>query len=314
MEKLTIKAVAEITGISEFTLRSWEKRYSAIAPKRNTSGRRLYNLEEVEKLRLLNQLRLRGHAIKDIAPLSISKLGRLVHAAAEQSNGRQHFFVSEKTPSVYVNLLAQELIELNLSKFTSLLKRTQLEFDTRTYLIDIVSPLLKILGDKVVSGELDVFHEHTASAIVRNSLSALLYASEQFNNLQNQTPIIFCSPEGDLHEFGILICAVLAVLNGFQVFYLGPNLPAESVVRAAQVTSSPLVVVGLSAPRSVLKNSEIHSFLNTTLASLPDSTMLWYGGMRAFEVELEQTPRVRLIQNLKFFDQALRLWQDKMDV
>ncbi|NJL24882.1 MAG: MerR family DNA-binding transcriptional regulator [Calothrix sp. SM1_5_4] len=42
-EHLSIGTVARITGLSEFTLRAWERRYRALEPRRTPSGRRLYS-------------------------------------------------------------------------------------------------------------------------------------------------------------------------------------------------------------------------------------------------------------------------------
>ena len=51
-----IGAVARLTGLSDHTIRVWERRYGAVVAARSASGRRVYVAEDVEKLRLLKLL------------------------------------------------------------------------------------------------------------------------------------------------------------------------------------------------------------------------------------------------------------------
>jgi len=50
-----IGAVTEMTGISESTLRYWERKYGTILPERTEGGRRLYSLQDVERIHWLKQ-------------------------------------------------------------------------------------------------------------------------------------------------------------------------------------------------------------------------------------------------------------------
>ena len=66
MEKLykyPIKVVSQMTGLSAFVIRAWEKRYSVVIPSRTETNRRLYSENDIEKLRLLNEAVQGGHNI-----------------------------------------------------------------------------------------------------------------------------------------------------------------------------------------------------------------------------------------------------------
>ena len=52
MQGLSVKAVAQLSGVSAHTLRAWEKRHAVVGPLR-VNGRRVYSLADVDKLRLL---------------------------------------------------------------------------------------------------------------------------------------------------------------------------------------------------------------------------------------------------------------------
>src|SRR4051812_36519025 len=77
----TINFVARHTGLTIHTIRIWEKRYGAVRPVRAENNRRLYTEEEVERLRLLREVTLAGHAIGQIARRPLSQLERLVREA-----------------------------------------------------------------------------------------------------------------------------------------------------------------------------------------------------------------------------------------
>ena len=69
-----IGAVARLTGLSDHTIRVWERRYQAVVAERTPTGRRLYRTTDVEKLRLLKLLTDKGVAISQLAGDSIKAL------------------------------------------------------------------------------------------------------------------------------------------------------------------------------------------------------------------------------------------------
>lgn len=64
-----IGMVAQLTGLSVNTIRTWERRHGALAPMRSKGGGRLYSDQDIERLVLLKQLTERGAAISTVAPL-----------------------------------------------------------------------------------------------------------------------------------------------------------------------------------------------------------------------------------------------------
>lgn len=73
-ESYGIGAVARLTGLTDHTIRVWERRYGAVVAKRAPNGRRIYNLRDVEKLGLLKQLTDSGLSIGMIANNDIDDL------------------------------------------------------------------------------------------------------------------------------------------------------------------------------------------------------------------------------------------------
>ena len=69
-----IGAVAKMTGLSDHTIRVWERRYSAVVADRAANGRRIYRPADIEKLKLLKLLTDNGVSIGRIAAESLESL------------------------------------------------------------------------------------------------------------------------------------------------------------------------------------------------------------------------------------------------
>ena len=69
-----IGAVAKLTGLSDHTIRVWERRYSAVVAQRAGNGRRLYTEADVERLSLLKALTDSGLAIGRVANEPVDEL------------------------------------------------------------------------------------------------------------------------------------------------------------------------------------------------------------------------------------------------
>ncbi|MGB0591157.1 MAG: MerR family transcriptional regulator [Myxococcota bacterium] len=78
---LRIGGAARVTGLTASTIRAWEQRYGAIAPLRTSSGYRLYDPETIERLQLLQVLRLRGEPLPHLATCSTEELRQRVGEA-----------------------------------------------------------------------------------------------------------------------------------------------------------------------------------------------------------------------------------------
>ena len=61
-----VKQVSALTGVAADTLRAWERRYGVVTPARTESGYRLYDDQDVARLRLMARL------VSDGAPASLA--------------------------------------------------------------------------------------------------------------------------------------------------------------------------------------------------------------------------------------------------
>ena len=84
-----IGAVARLTGLTDHTIRVWERRYSAVVAARAANGRRQYTEVDVQKLALLKQLTDRGISISRIAKDSAEELRQRVDSLRDLTAGSE---------------------------------------------------------------------------------------------------------------------------------------------------------------------------------------------------------------------------------
>jgi methanogenic corrinoid protein MtbC1 len=140
----------------------------------------------------------------------------------------------------------------------------------REFVGEVVIPLMRLVGDRWHDGTLTIAQEHMTSSILRNLLGGMV----RFGATTSQPiRILFATPAGELHEFGILVAAMLTVASGCEAVYLGANLPAQEIVSAVARTSPRAVVLGIksSQPSAV-------EVIQMIASALPGQTELWIGG------------------------------------
>jgi methanogenic corrinoid protein MtbC1 len=140
---------------------------------------------------------------------------------------------------------------------------------------EVVFPLMRLVGDRWQDGTLTIAQEHMTSSILRNLLGGLVRLGTSSTPSQR---ILFATPAGEMHEFGILAAAMLAAAAGFEALYLGSSLPSLEIVAAAERTSPCAVVVGIKISEPTKATIEE---LRTIAAKLPKTAELWLGGSNA---------------------------------
>ena len=295
-----IRAVSKLTGISIDNLRAWERRYKAIVPSRSDRGR-VYEEADIERLILLRQAVDGGHAISKLAVLnnrelenlntrSVALRSRPINAAAANP--------AAKTPDL--KALHDAIRRLSYGEIDAELSRLAAIFPARNLIHQVVVPLMTELGEQWYRGDLSVPQEHMVSAALRNLVGSL---ARLFTRVQPAKTLLFATPKGELHEFGILCAAMLAGAGGLGVAYLGVNLPSAEIVDAASKTKAEVVVLGFKAAISSKDSlKELHRISD----GLPVSTELWVGGIRsAATVREVKTTRARYLPDLSILEQEL---------
>lgn len=242
----SIAVVSRRTGLSQLVLRAWERRYGAVVPSRTATSRRLYSDQDLEKLSLLHLLTNAGHRIGDIAQDSVKELRKL----AVESGVRAMTTASESLDGTVDNadLLRDALVAIkNFDDrgLKTILDKALLHLSKPVLRRELLVPLLAEIGNQWVDGRLRISHEHMASAIIEAFLTAM---NARYQVLPGAPLVAVATPSGQYHEIGALLAASQAHESGWDVLYLGPNLPAEEIAAAARERGVRAIMLSLVFP------------------------------------------------------------------
>jgi DNA-binding transcriptional MerR regulator len=270
-----IRAVAKLTGLSLDTLRAWERRYQAVVPERGLRGR-LYTEQDLARLQLLREVVNQGHAIGQVARLGDQDLRQFLAPRASAAQDGASRVEGRSGLSEVLQPLVRAIEQFDYAGADLELSRLATLVQPRQLIHEVVLPLMRLVGKQFCSGRFNIAQEHMTSAILRNLLGALV----RTYTIRGATGrLLFATPPGELHEFGILAGAMLAAGGGLGIVYLGPNLPAEDIISAAKRSSSQVVVLGILAA-----NEQVRNAVKQVLRGLQGRMELWLAGSQATEV------------------------------
>jgi MerR family transcriptional regulator, light-induced transcriptional regulator len=295
-----IRAVAKLTGIPIETLRDWERRYQAVTPDRSARGR-LYSDVDVRRLQLLRAAVEGGHAIGQVAALSDAELQALARtpslASVPPVPGAQFASPNLEPLLEAIADFDSETINQELSKLALLLSPAELVYK-------VVLPLMRLVGKNWQNGTCTIAQEHMFSACMRNLLGGLVRLHRTGNG---SGKVLLATPVDELHEFGILAAAMLAVAQGFQVTYLGTNLPAGEILTTAEKCMADIVALGIMKTNAT---PAVRDEMARLASGLPILTELWVGGTGATDVLAGAVRNgAFILDDLADFERHLSRWK-----
>ncbi len=274
-----IRAAAKMTGLSLDTLRAWERRYKAVVPGRTERGRQ-YSPADIDRLMLLNQLVQKGHAIGGIAAQTDGQLRDLLSGQARSV---------EPIREEPIARILSAVDKFDATAASDEVSRLAAMLAPRDLIYQVMIPLMHEVGVRWHAGTLAIAQEHLVSQMFRDVLGSL---TRLFRPLRSAMKMIFATPAGESHEFGIQAAAMLASMAGIEPVYLGANLPAREIADAARRTSAQVVVLGVTLP-SAATMAEVGAIA----AALPKSTQLWIGGAGSAGMDFSSMERQPIVLN-----------------
>jgi DNA-binding transcriptional MerR regulator/methylmalonyl-CoA mutase cobalamin-binding subunit len=313
-----IGVVARRTGLKPDLIRAWERRYGAVTPGRSDTRRRFYSDEDVERLLLLRRAVGTGRGISQVAGLSNQELEALIEAEAAHAPASQAQAAPAPAGSdadlaeAFLGRCLAAAQRLEVRELEMQIERASVAF-SRTNLIEkLLVPLMHRIGDLWHQGTLRPIHEHMASAVVRSFLGAMY---NSYHPELSAPQLVVTTPSRQHHELGALIAAATAAGEGWQVTYLGPELPPEEIAAAALQKGARAVALSLTYPPDDPLLSDDLRRLRRLLGS---RTALIVGGRVApsYGHALHEVGAVRVadLSELRQQLQALRTLPDPIDL
>ncbi len=265
-----IQVAARRAGLSPELLRAWERRYGLVAPQRAANGRRLYSEADVEHLRLVRLATEAGRRVSDLAVLPVLELEGLVaaDALAAESSSR-----SGAAPLLARCLEAVEAMDDQA--LSALLRRAAIELSLADFVEALVVPMMREIGLAWTREELDPAHEHLATAVVT---TVLLELTDSLQSGATGPRVVVAAPAGQRHEIGCMVVALAALLEGCRLTYLGADLPAADVARAAKKVQAAAVVLSLTIVRSDGPSAGSFEEIRKLRDELPGDVPILVGG------------------------------------
>jgi MerR family transcriptional regulator, light-induced transcriptional regulator len=244
-----IGVVARRTGLKPDLIRAWERRYSAVAPGRSETRRRFYSDEDIERLLLLRRVVNTGRGISQVAGLSNPELEALIEAEPAPAAYAQPSPAApeeiDEVAEAFLNRCVAAAQRLDVREMELELDRASVLF-SRTHLIErVLVPLMRRIGDLWHQGALRPIHEHMASSVVRSFLGGM---SGAYHPEISAPRLVITTPARQRHELGALLAAATAAGEGWQVTYLGPDLPPEEIAAAALQKGARAVGLSITYP------------------------------------------------------------------
>jgi methylmalonyl-CoA mutase cobalamin-binding subunit len=251
----TIKRAAERVGVSESTLRAWERRYGVGATQRTGSGYRLYDERDMQALSLMRALIEDGWSAQAAAGemrSRIAQAGRRIVPAETGEDGDD----TAALIRVAAALDAPALGNLLDRKFGA----ASFEAVADSWLF----PALQELGEAWETRRVTVAGEHLVAHAVTRRLAAAYDAAG--DNVFGPRVLIGLPP-GARHELGLLAFAVAARRAGLSTTYLGADVPTAEWVTAA--TTGGIACAVLAAPTEA-DETAVRETAEALRASAPD--------------------------------------------
>lgn len=273
-----IQVTAARTGLTQHAIRAWERRYGVVTPRRTPTNRRLYSDDDVRRLSLLHRVTQAGWSVGQVAHLSTDELDLLLKES-EDAQGLTQTPVDSLTPGHCLAQALHGIKNLDGRALETSLYRAEADFGTSNAIDAVIAPLIYEVGEGWRAGTLRIAHEHLASNAIRTYLSNV--------RLERKVPpgapsLVCATPAGQWHELGALMAAAVAAVEGWNVTYLGPNLPAEEIVTAARTVKTRIVALSIVYPGD---DPMMLPALRKLRKTLPSETSVVAGGRAALNYE-----------------------------
>jgi MerR family transcriptional regulator, light-induced transcriptional regulator len=284
-----MKAVTQRTGIPAATLRAWERRYHALAPRRSEGNYRLYSERDIAVLRWLQGQLDAGlsisRAVVLLERMREHDLLNLPRMPMSMNDGDGNGVVKQKALQAERNVanwdrlvqsLHDDLMAMDEQRAASVLGEAYALYTVEDVCIHIMAPCLVQIGEDWFNGKSTVVQEHFATSYLIGRLMALFNAQRLGTG-----PLILvgCAP-GERHELGALMMALMLRRAGHNVRYLGADIPLNDLVRSIQELQPRVVSISAALSQAAARLEELPRMLKA--AGL--KTHLVLGG-RAFSLD-----------------------------
>jgi MerR family transcriptional regulator, light-induced transcriptional regulator len=243
-----LSAVIQRTGLKPDTLRAWERRYGLPKPERSTGGHRVYSESDIQCLLWLIARQEEGMSISQAVKLwkTLEEDGTLPLTSGLFSYHQENNLHtgSDITSGGIIESLREQWIQacrnFNEREAEHVLAQAFALYSPETVCIELLQKGLGKIGIGWFEGTITAQQEHFASALAMRRLDTLLAAAPEPTHSGR---IVVACPPHENHTFSPLLLTLLLRRRGWEVLYLGANLPQEELAETVRSTRPNVVIL-----------------------------------------------------------------------
>lgn len=214
-----IRVLSARTGVQPSTLRSWERRFGLLSPRRTPKGHRLYSDADATLVARVKELVSDGH--------SISKAARLV------KNGHSSLYRDEDQATAeaerhgqwgdFLAGLVRAVEGFSLQRLDAIYNEASSLYPLDMVTGRLIEPALQRFGRRWHATDIDAAEERFFNAWLRNKLGSRLH---HVSGRSSDGPVLLLAcVSGHYHDLNLMLFALAALDRGFRVVNLGSDMP-----------------------------------------------------------------------------------------
>lgn len=236
-----LKAVVEATGVTADAVRAWERRYGLPEPARTEAGHRIYSRRDIDIIRWLVARQEEGLRIGRAVELwlSLEEEGQNPLQKMPPPSEAARIPTGDKTTDLREQWISA-CLAFDDRRAEQVLTRAFALFPPEVVVLEVIQQGIAEIGRKWYQGDATVQQEHFASQLAMRRLETLMSSAPA--PTRRGRILIACPPEEE-HAIGPFILALLLRRAGWDVIYLGADVPLDRMEQTVSVTRPNLVIL-----------------------------------------------------------------------
>ena len=282
--RYNLSLVIQETGVKADTIRAWERRYQLPQPGRSEGGQRLFSDYDIATIKWLQSRQSEGMRISQAVELwrEILSDGQdpLIHYKSNQiqiplpnKNDLENQSITDLEQAWVDNIL-----RFNGTDAEQILSQAFAQFPLEIVCLNLLQAGLEKIGQGWYTNQISVQQEHYASEIAIKKLQALISAAPHPNSPQK---ILVGCPPGEFHSISALMITLLLRYRGWDVIYLGANIPTDQIVDTVSKINPSLVIMTATSLKTAASLLETYQLLKSQ-----DTTLLFGGHIFTINTDL----------------------------
>ncbi|MFI5128939.1 MAG: MerR family transcriptional regulator [Chitinophagales bacterium] len=226
MDLFSISQLQQFSGIKAHTIRIWEQRYNALHPNRSEGNTRYYDNSQLRRLLNIVSLMDSDYKVSQLCAMTDKNLFTLINDQL-----KTHSIVRDEAEYFITQLLAAGM-SYDEPGFDKIFSKCLERMDMKDGYTKVIYPLLERIGLMWSTDTMPPAREHFMSNIIRQKLVSAI------NDLpapaSSKSSWLLFLPENEFHEIGLLFAHYLIRKAGRKVYYLGSNVPFETLAQAVK--------------------------------------------------------------------------------